>query len=126
MSLLGHIDELPGMQNEPNLPEVEIPDQEPAAPEQRKWNSAHENDTKSKYGHRDIIGYGRTAPNPQWPSNAKVALNFVINYEEGGESCILHGDTQSEYLLSDIPGAKPMSKFFITDHMQWTHFFIRY
>jgi len=79
--------------------------------ESDKWASAHENDGKSKYHQRDIIGYGRTPINPQWPHNAKVALNFVINYEEGGESCILHGDAQSEFLLSDIPGAQPMSKF---------------
>jgi hypothetical protein len=51
------------------------------------------------------VGFGEKTPSPKWPSNAKVALNFVINYEEGGESCILHGDTKSESLLSDIVGA---------------------
>ena len=47
--------------------------------------SAHENDGKTKYGNRDIIGYGKSPVQPHWPNKAKVALNFVINYEEGGE-----------------------------------------
>jgi len=42
---------------------------------------------------RDLIGYGRNPPNPRWPNNAKLAVQFVINYEEGGENCILDGDT---------------------------------
>jgi allantoinase len=42
---------------------------------------------------RDLIGYGRRAPNPQWPGGAKLAVQFVINYEEGGENCILDGDS---------------------------------
>jgi len=45
---------------------------------------------------RDMVGYGGKYPKRVWPNNAKLALNFVINYEEGGESCILHGDSQSE------------------------------
>lgn len=65
----------------------------------------HENDGKSAYGGRDLKGYGGSPPNPMWPKNAKVALNFVINYEEGGEKCILHGDNESEKLLSEIVGA---------------------
>ena len=75
----------------------------------------HENDGKSKYGGRDIVGYGRKPSNPHWPNKAKVALNFVVNYEEGGEMCTLHGDSASEHLLSDIPGAVPdgMSNFYI-------------
>ena len=101
-----HIDSLPGMQNDPDLPEE--PPTEPIAP--RVWASAHENDRKSKYGHRDIVGYGKIPVNPNWPKGGKVALNFVINYEEGGESCLLHGDMQSEHLLSDIIGAEPMSE----------------
>lgn len=72
--------------------------------------SAHENDGKTKYGNRDIIGYGKSPVQPHWPNKAKVALNFVINYEEGGENCILHGDKASENLLSDIPGAVPYGK----------------
>lgn len=60
---------------------------------------------------RDLIGYGQKPPNPLWPNNAKLALQFVINYEEGGENCILHGDRSSEAFLSDIPGATPLDGF---------------
>jgi putative urate catabolism protein len=56
---------------------------------------------------RDLIGYGRDTPDPQWPGDAYVALQVVINYEEGGENSILHGDAASEALLSDITGAVP-------------------
>ena len=54
---------------------------------------------------RDMIGYGRTTPDPRWPENAKIAVQFVINYEEGGENNILHGDDGSEAFLSEIVGA---------------------
>ena len=54
---------------------------------------------------RDMKGYGRHTPDPQWPGGAKVAVQFVLNYEEGGESCILDGDPASENLLSEIVGA---------------------
>ena len=57
---------------------------------------------------RDIIGYGRNTPDPQWPEQAKIAVQFVINYEEGGETCILHGDRTSETFLSEIVGAEPL------------------
>jgi putative urate catabolism protein len=53
-----------------------------------------------------MIGYGRTPPDPKWPEGANVAVQFVINYEEGGENNILHGDPASEALLSEIPGAQ--------------------
>jgi putative urate catabolism protein len=56
---------------------------------------------------RDLIGYGRTPPHAQWPNQAKIAVQFVINYEEGGENCILHGDAASEAFLSEIVGAQP-------------------
>ncbi|MDJ0944373.1 MAG: allantoinase PuuE [Kiloniellales bacterium] len=56
---------------------------------------------------RDLIGYGRRPPDPEWPGGAKLALQFVINYEEGGENCILHGDPASEAFLSEIVGAEP-------------------
>ena len=56
---------------------------------------------------RDLVGYGSKPPNPKWPGNARVALQFVLNYEEGGEHCILDGDSSSEWLLSDIIGAQP-------------------
>jgi putative urate catabolism protein len=56
---------------------------------------------------RDLRGYGRATPNPQWPGGAYVALQFVLNYEEGGENNILHGDAASEAFLSEIVGAQP-------------------
>jgi putative urate catabolism protein len=58
----------------------------------------------SKYP-RDMIGYGRNTPDPKWPNGAKIAVQFVINYEEGGENNILHGDAASEAFLSEIVGA---------------------
>ena len=54
---------------------------------------------------RDLIGYGRTPPHARWPGNARIALQFVINYEEGAESNVLHGDAGSEQFLSEIVGA---------------------
>ncbi|MGC1217128.1 MAG: allantoinase PuuE [Phormidesmis sp.] len=57
---------------------------------------------------RDLIGYGQHPPHPQWPNQARLALQFVINYEEGGENCILHGDAASESFLSEIIGAEPL------------------
>jgi chitin deacetylase len=56
---------------------------------------------------RDLVGYGRNPPDPRWPGDARIALQFVINYEEGGESSILHGDAASEAFLSEIVGAQP-------------------
>jgi putative urate catabolism protein len=56
---------------------------------------------------RDMRGYGRQTPDPHWPNQARLALQFVINYEEGGENCILHGDAASEAFLSEIVGAVP-------------------
>ena len=56
---------------------------------------------------RDLIGYGRTPPDPRWPGNARIAVQFVLNYEEGGENNILHGDPASEAFLSEIIGAQP-------------------
>jgi putative urate catabolism protein len=58
-------------------------------------------------GTRDFIGYGRTPPHPRWPGEARIAVQFVINYEEGGESSILEGDPASEAFLSEIVGAQP-------------------
>lgn len=54
---------------------------------------------------RDMRGHGPNPENPRWPNNCKTAVQFVLNYEEGGENCLLHGDTASEAFLSDIPGA---------------------
>jgi putative urate catabolism protein len=56
---------------------------------------------------RDMIGYGRNPPDPKWPGDARVAVQFVMNYEEGGENNILHGDPASEAFLSEIVGAQP-------------------
>ena len=57
---------------------------------------------------RNLIGYGANPPNPQWPGNARVAVSFVLNYEEGGERCLLHGDDESEAFISEIPSAQPI------------------
>jgi putative urate catabolism protein len=57
---------------------------------------------------RDLIGYGRTPPDPRWPNGAKIAVQFVLNYEEGGENNILHGDAASEAFLSEIVGAQAL------------------
>jgi allantoinase len=54
---------------------------------------------------RDLIGYGRDAPHARWPGGARIAVQFVLNYEEGGENHVLHGDTGSEQFLSEIVGA---------------------
>ncbi|MCC6851572.1 MAG: allantoinase PuuE [Rubrivivax sp.] len=58
---------------------------------------------------RDLRGYGRHAPHARWPGDARVALQFVLNYEEGGENCVLHGDAASEQFLSELfnPAAYP-------------------
>jgi len=56
---------------------------------------------------RDMRGYGANPPDPKWPGGAYVAVQFVVNYEEGGENCILHGDRASEAFLSEIVGAQP-------------------
>ncbi|MDM4766206.1 allantoinase PuuE [Pelomonas sp. SE-A7] len=58
---------------------------------------------------RDLVGYGRNPPHPQWPGQARVALQFVLNYEEGGENSVLHGDAGSEQFLSEMfnPAAYP-------------------
>jgi len=54
---------------------------------------------------RDMRGYGRHTPDPQWPGTANICVQFVVNYEEGGENNILHGDAASEAFLSEIVGA---------------------
>ncbi|WP_448204460.1 allantoinase PuuE [Azospirillum sp. sgz302134] len=58
---------------------------------------------------RDMIGYGARPPHANWPGGARVAVQFVINYEEGGENCVLHGDAASEAFLSEIVGAQPIA-----------------
>jgi putative urate catabolism protein len=56
---------------------------------------------------RDLAGYGNTPPDPQWPGKARIAVQFVLNIEEGGEHSVLHGDAHSEYHLSETP-AQPL------------------
>lgn len=53
---------------------------------------------------RDLVGYGAHAQDPRWPNGARIAVSFVLNYEEGGEACILHGDSHSESVLTDVGG----------------------
>ena len=62
---------------------------------------------KKKYP-RNMVGYGKSLPNVKWPNQAKLALQIVLNYEEGAESNVLHGDKTSEVFLSEIIGAKPI------------------
>ncbi len=57
---------------------------------------------------RDMLGHGRNPPHADWPGGARVAVQFVLNYEEGGENSILHGDAASEAFLSEIVGAQPL------------------
>jgi putative urate catabolism protein len=56
---------------------------------------------------RDLVGYGRNPPHPHWPGQARIALQFVLNVEEGAENSVLHGDPASETFLSEIIGAAP-------------------
>jgi putative urate catabolism protein len=56
---------------------------------------------------RDLVGYGATPPDPRWPNGARLALSFVLNYEEGGERTILEGDGESESFLHEVVGAPP-------------------
>ncbi len=53
---------------------------------------------------RDLTGYAGPPPDPRWPDNARIAVSVVLNYEEGGEYNILHGDPHSEYVLTDVGG----------------------
>ncbi len=62
-------------------------------------------DTTNSYP-RDLVGYGRNPPHAKWPGGARIAVQFVLNYEEGGENCVLHGDKASETFLSEIIGAQ--------------------
>ena len=64
---------------------------------------------KNRYP-RDLRGYGEHPPAACWPNDARIAVQFVINYEEGAESCILHGDPESEAFLSEIVGAVPYAE----------------
>lgn len=57
---------------------------------------------------RDLVGYGNHPPHPHWPGQARIALSFVLNYEEGGERNVLHGDGESEAFLSEMVAAQPL------------------
>ena len=63
--------------------------------------------TNKKYP-RNLVGYGSKKPKVKWPNNARIALQIVLNYEEGAENCVLHGDKNSETFLSEIIGAQPV------------------
>ncbi len=64
---------------------------------------------------RDLVGYGSHAPHPHWPGEARIAVSLVLNYEEGAEACVLHGDAHSESVLTDLgavaalPGARDLN-----------------
>jgi putative urate catabolism protein len=58
---------------------------------------------------RDLIGYGPTPPDPRWPGGARLALQIVLNYEEGGERSVLHGDAESEAFLQEVVGLAPLA-----------------
>jgi allantoinase len=59
---------------------------------------------------RDLVGYGERPPHARWPGGARIALQFVLNYEEGGENSVLHGDPASETFLSEIVAAQPFAQ----------------
>jgi putative urate catabolism protein len=58
---------------------------------------------------RDLVGYGATPPDPRWPGGARLALQVVLNYEEGGERSVLHGDAESEAFLQEVVGMAPLA-----------------
>ena len=64
--------------------------------------------TQSDLYPRDLAGYGVHPPHPHWPEDARIAVSFVLNFEEGGEHCVLHGDPHSESVLTDL-GALPLA-----------------
>ncbi len=58
---------------------------------------------------RDLVGYGGRAPHPHWPAEARIAVSLVLNYEEGAEACVLHGDAHSESVLTDLGSVAPLA-----------------
>ena len=58
---------------------------------------------------RDLVGYGANPPHANWPEGARLALSFVLNYEEGGEACVLDGDPAAEAYLQEVPGIPPLA-----------------
>ena len=67
----------------------------------------YHSNTDKKYS-RNMVGYGSKGPKVEWPNNARIALQIVLNYEEGAENCIINGDKHSEVFLSEIIGAQPV------------------
>jgi allantoinase len=65
--------------------------------------------TSNEHYPRDLIGYGARAPNPHWPDEARIAVSLVLNYEEGGEACLLHGDAHSESVLTDLGAVEALA-----------------
>ena len=59
---------------------------------------------------RNLVGYGANPPDPRWPGGARVALSFVLNYEEGAENTVLNGDAGSELYLHEVPGGTPVRR----------------
>ena len=57
---------------------------------------------------RDLVGYGEHPPHAEWPGRARLALQIVMNWEEGGERSILHGDEGAESYLHEVPGTAPL------------------
>jgi OHCU decarboxylase len=70
------------------------------------FDRMQETTTMNRYP-RDLAGYGPTPPDPRWPGGARIAVQIVLNYEEGGENNVLHGDAASEAFLSEVTGAQP-------------------
>ena len=65
--------------------------------------------TANEHYPRDLIGYGSRPPHPRWPGEARIAVSLVLNYEEGGEACVLHGDAHSESVLTDLGAVEALS-----------------
>jgi allantoinase len=70
------------------------------------WKRAHRAGVRRMTPQRDLVGYGATPPDPRWPGGARIAVQCVINYEEGGENSVLNGDAGSEAFLSEMVGAQ--------------------
>lgn len=70
---------------------------------------------------RDMVGYGRLPPDPKWPGNAAIAVQVVVNYEEGGENNVLHGDAGSEFFLTEHITTPTLGRRNITTESLWEY-----
>jgi peptidoglycan/xylan/chitin deacetylase (PgdA/CDA1 family) len=70
---------------------------------------------------RDLAGYGASPPDPQWPGGARIAVQLVLNYEEGGENSVLHGDAASEAFLSEINGYRWIDYQYVDENTERAH-----